>query len=253
MTTKLTLRAVPERTYTRQHHASGYEHAPSISFHESTNSGLYLHDETTGEVGLSVNGSRRMTVGGITRFESDVLVLGNIIGSAGNTLSPIVDLGNIDQNFVPNITDTYDIGTTLSKWSNVFATSVYSNNVSTESINTTHINALGDLSVAGNVSIPLAFGTVTSNVVASSSNTYSIGTNDIWWNSVYGNTIIGNNASLNSLTTSNVASQNITSNSIHATIADISSMTGNTATFDAFTGNSVTSTTVLTDSIDIEI
>lgn len=251
MTTKLTLRAVPERSYTRQHHASGYEHAPSISFHESTNSGLYLHDTTTGEVGLSVNGSRRMVVGGITRFESDVLVLGNIIGSAGNVISPIVDFGNVDQNIVPNVSDTFDIGTTTARWSNVVANTVITDDIDANAIDTVDINVFGNLSVSGNVSIPLAFGNVGSNIVASDSNTYSVGTDGVWWDTIYGNTFIGTVASVDTLNATHVSASEASMDTITTQNVNTTTLSTISGTFDSVSGNTVTATSVYADSIDI--
>lgn len=210
MSQNLRFRAVPERAYARQHHLPGNEATPTIAFHDVQNTGMYLDNQPSGEIGFSVKGNRKLLVGNGVRVDGNLIVNGAIIGGDGNAIVPIVDFGNLDHNLIPDLHNTYTIGTDPLRWHTVYASNVDAKDVEIS----------GNLSVLGNTTFTVGFDRVDNDLVPLTSNTYSIGRVAAGWTDAYISNVWSTSIDTHSLSTTTIGTQTMSATDITTTNVD---------------------------------
>jgi hypothetical protein len=173
-------------------------------------------------INITANGTGQVVIG-TALANNNVLINGNLHATGSITADGNITLGDantdsitfdaeINSDVLPNANTTYNLGSSSLKWATLYTT-----NISAATVTTTDFTSSGNLSVSGtstlsgNTSVGASssntlniVASVNSNIVPSTTNTYSLGSSSYYWNNGY-------------ITTINTAGMQITSNSITAT------------------------------------
>jgi len=112
--------------------------------------------------GVGTNANLELTASGtgVVQFNSNVEVIGNLHATGSITADGNITLGNantdnvvftgeINSNIIPNVTNTYDLGSSSARWNNV-----YTNNIAASTVNTAAISVpelqTANLDIVGN-------------------------------------------------------------------------------------------------------
>ena len=121
---------------------------------------ININGNTIAGVGLNANLELTTSGTGVVQFNSNVEVIGNLHATGSITADGNITLGNantdnvvftgeINSNIIPNITNTYDLGSSTARWNNV-----YTNNIAASTVNTTAISVpelqTANLDIIGN-------------------------------------------------------------------------------------------------------
>lgn len=67
---------------------------------------------------------KNLHVLGISTFVGSVTFEGGTIGIGNSTTDNVIFTGEIDSDFVPNIDDTYNLGSQIQQWKNIYASNI---------------------------------------------------------------------------------------------------------------------------------
>jgi hypothetical protein len=176
---------------------------------------------TNGAINITANGTGLINLNNNVLITGDLHVTGNITADGGNsgnitlgnqTTDTITFAGEVNSNILPSANNTYNLGSALLSWNNLYVNAVSVTNITATSITDSGtLSVTGTSTLSGNTTIGATSAntltvnaSINSNLVPSATNTYNLGSGTVFWNNGYISTI-------------NTAGMQITSNSITAT------------------------------------